>query len=84
MSRILAFQHNRRKFFLQRRYSCLPKVLPQKAVQKFAALGSLDPHTGKLKINEDLINIFKEYEVWTDFDKEISSNSYKSILKKNQ
>ena len=80
MSRVLAFQHNRRNFYLQRRFSSLPKVLPKKAVNRLAHLGKLNKRTGKFKIKPEIIEIFKEYEVWTDFDKEIKLNSYKAAL----
>ena len=42
MSRILAYQHSRRKFYMQRKFSCLPKVLPKRAVDQVKDLGILN------------------------------------------
>ena len=54
MSRIMAYQHSRRKFYLQRKFSCLPKVLPKKAVKQIKELGKLNQYTGKLTIKKQV------------------------------
>ena len=79
MSRILAYQHSRRKFYLQRKFSCLPKVLPKKAVKQIKDLGTLNQFTGQLKINKNVKKILQSYKVWNDFDEQIKNNSYKKI-----
>ena len=79
MSRIMAFQHSRRKFFFQRRFSNLPKILPKKAYFKFEDLGALDVCTGNFEVWKPVKRILKKYKVWNDFNKKIKINSYKNI-----
>ena len=79
MSRIMAFQDIKRKFYLQRRYSNLPRVLPRKAAMEVADIGELECRTGRLKIHNSVRTIFKKYKVWNCYNKQILKNSYKRI-----
>ena len=79
MSRIMAFQDIKRKFYLQRRYSYLPRVLSRKAAKEVADIGKLECRTGRLKIRNSVREIFKKYKVWNCYNKQILRNSYKRI-----
>ena len=67
MSRIMAYQHNRRKFFMQRRFSHLVHILPRAAAAKVADLGNLNVRNGRLTIHPKVSKIFKKFKVWNNF-----------------
>ena len=79
MSRIMAYQNVRRKFFHQRRFSNLPKVLPKKAMKQVLNLGALNTHTGKFVIHTKIKRFLHKYKVWNDFNRQIQANSYKKL-----
>ena len=79
MQGILAYQTTRRKFYLNRKYSNLQKILPQSAASQISDLGLLNVKTGKLKIHPKIRKIFSKAKVWTDFNKRIKQDSYKKI-----
>ena len=68
MSCILAYQSERRTFYLTRKYTSRPEILPISAVSKVASIGELDVHTGTLHIKPTLVNLLKEYDSYTDFN----------------
>ena len=68
MSSILAYQSERRTFYLSRRYTSRPEVLPTYAVSKVASLGDLDVHTGTLSIKQELVDLLLEYDSYTNFN----------------
>ena len=68
MSSILAYQSERRTFYLSHKYTSRPEVLPKSAANKVASLGDLDVHTGTLSIKQELVDLLQEYEVYTNFN----------------
>ena len=65
MARILAYQLQRRNFYLKRRFSILQHHLPMKANKLARQLGSLDLATGSLKIKPSLKAHFQKFEaIW--------------------
>ena len=79
MSRIMAYQHNRRKFFMQRRFSHLVHILPRAAAAKVADLGKLNVRNGRLTIHPRVSKILKKYKVWNNFYSQTLKNSYKKL-----
>ena len=69
MSRILAYQDMRRKFYYKRKYSHLPKILSKKLVKDLKDLGTLNINNGRLNLHSKIINIFKKHKVWNDYNK---------------
>ena len=65
MARILAYQLQRRNFYLKRRYNVLQHVLPTKADKVARQVGTLDLYTGSLKIKRSLKEHFQKFEaIW--------------------
>jgi hypothetical protein len=79
MSRIMAYQHNRRKFFMQRRFSHLVHILPRAAAAKVADLGNLNVRNGRLTIHPRVSKILKKFKVWNNFYSQTLKNSYKKL-----
>ena len=65
-SRILAQEEERARFFWSRIRSPHEWHLPLTLCAKFSPVGDLDPKTGALTIKDSLVEIFKEFEVWTE------------------
>ena len=66
MLRILAFQKTKRDFYRKRVYTNKVNVVTHQEARRILPLGELEEH-GKLEIVTSLKQIFKEFEVWTDF-----------------
>ena len=68
MQATLAYQSERQKFALLNKFSKTKHILPASACLQAAPLGSLDTHTGILVLKPALIDIFKNFKVWTSFN----------------
>ena len=68
MSCILAYQSERRTFYLTRKYTSRQEILPIAVVSKVASIGVLDVHTGTLYIKPVLVDLLQEYDSYTNFN----------------
>ena len=68
MACILAYQSQRRSFFLSRVHTKRTEVLPRAAAARVASLGELDVHTGGFIVKPTVTTLLSEYEVWSDFN----------------
>ena len=69
MLRILAFQKTKRDFYRKRVYTNKLNVVARQEARRVLPLGELEDQ-GRLEIITSLKQIFKEFEVWTDFNEE--------------
>ena len=75
MSRILAYQSARRRFYMKNKCAgfrddqeTVPRTsLPKKLAERVAQLGTLDTATGRIKIRPALKKILKTNKVWRNF-----------------
>ena len=75
MSRILAVQAARRRFYMKNKCAgfrddeeTIPRTsLPKKLAERYAQLGTLDLVTGRIKIRPALKKILKKKKVWRTF-----------------
>ena len=75
MSRILAFQAARRRFYMKNKDAgfrddeeTIPRTsLPKKMADRVAQLGTLNLKTGRIKVRPALKKILKKHKVWRAF-----------------